>query len=87
MPTRASGQPAFGYYLRDQPSPAEPSPVARGRALIVLTCAGDEIAAITRFRGSLLPFFGLPASLPADQVRRVRPGAPGLTVALLRLVS
>jgi Sigma-70, region 4 len=39
-------------------------PVRLGQGLIVLSCAGDQIAAITRFRGSLLPLFGLPASLP-----------------------
>jgi RNA polymerase sigma-70 factor (TIGR02960 family) len=58
-PTRANGQPAFGYYLRD---PA--SPVARAHGLIVLTLAGDQIGAITRFGGSdLFPLFGLPLTL------------------------
>jgi RNA polymerase sigma-70 factor (TIGR02960 family) len=58
-PTRANGQPAFGYYLRDPGSP-----VARGHGLIVLTLAGDRIGAITRFGGSdLFPLFGLPLTL------------------------
>jgi hypothetical protein len=58
-PTRANGQPAFGYYLRDPGSP-----VARAHGLIVLTLAGDQIGAITRFGGSdLFPLFGLPLTL------------------------
>ena len=60
VPTRANTQPAFGYYL------AEPdAPVADAHSLIVLTLAGDEICAITRFGGSsLFPGFGLPRTLP-----------------------
>ena len=58
-PTRANGQPAFGYYVRDPGSP-----VARAHGLIVLTLAGDQIGAITRFGGSdLFPLFGLPLTL------------------------
>jgi hypothetical protein len=30
----------------------------------VLTLAGDQISAITRFHASLIPLFGLPGSLP-----------------------
>jgi hypothetical protein len=60
VPTRANNQPAFGYYL------AEPhAPVAHAHSLIVLTLAGDESCAITRFGGnSLFPGFGLPRTLP-----------------------
>jgi RNA polymerase sigma-70 factor (TIGR02960 family) len=58
VPTRASGQPAFGYYRQE-----EPGSVARGRGLIVLTLAGDRISALTRFHESVLPPFGLPESL------------------------
>jgi RNA polymerase sigma-70 factor (TIGR02960 family) len=59
VPTRANGQPAFGYYLRD-PS----SGIARANGLFVLTLEGDRISAITRFRDSgLLPWFGLPRTL------------------------
>ena len=59
MPTRANGQPAFGYYLPD-PHAA----VARADGLIVLTLEGDEICAITRFGdNSVLPYFGLPRTL------------------------
>jgi RNA polymerase sigma-70 factor (TIGR02960 family) len=57
--TRANGQPAFGYYLRD---PA--SGIAHANGLVVLTLAGDRISAITRFRdSSLFPLFGLPRTL------------------------
>src|SRR5207247_835141 len=50
VPTRASGQPAFGYYRRDGSSP-----IAYPRGLIVLTLAGDRISAITRLHASLPP--------------------------------
>jgi RNA polymerase sigma-70 factor (TIGR02960 family) len=57
--TRANGQPAFGLYVR------EPSGrVFRAMGLLVLTLAGDEICAITRFDQSVLPRFGLPRRLP-----------------------
>ena len=58
VPTRANGQPAFGAYLH---------PVAGdsyGTGLFVLTLAGDRICAMTRFDNSVLPWFGLPRSLP-----------------------
>jgi len=60
LPTRANHQPAFGYY------PAGPrSPAARPHSLIVLTLAGDQISAITRFGGDdLFARFGLPETLP-----------------------
>jgi RNA polymerase sigma-70 factor (TIGR02960 family) len=59
VPTRANGQPAFGCYLRDPETPA-----ARAHGLIVLTLAGDQISAITRFGDtSLFPLFGLPGTL------------------------
>jgi len=56
--TRANGQPAFGSYLRDA------SGVRHGVGLIVLTLTGDRICAMTRFENSVLPWFGLPRSLP-----------------------
>ena len=59
VPTRANGQPAFGAYLR------APSGIRRGTGLIVLALAGDRICAMTRFEGSVLPWFGLPQSLPS----------------------
>ena len=59
--TRANGQPAFGCYLRD---PA--AGVDHACGLVVLTVAGDRIAAIDRFvDNSALPRFGLPRTLPA----------------------
>jgi RNA polymerase sigma-70 factor, ECF subfamily len=57
--TRANGQPAFGCYLRDPRAP-----IAHAHGLIVLTLAGDHVAAITRFLdNSILPKFGLPRTL------------------------
>ena len=62
VPTRANGQPAFGYYLRDPKTP-----IAHAHGLIVLTLAGDQISVITYFGGtSLFPLFGLPSTLRAD---------------------
>jgi RNA polymerase sigma-70 factor (TIGR02960 family) len=58
LPTRANGQPAFGFYLRGSIGPTH------GAGLIVLTLTGDRICAITRFDQSVLPRFGLPRSLP-----------------------
>ena len=58
VPTRANGQPAFGAYLR------APSGARRGTGLYVLTLAGDGICAMTNFDASMLPWFGLPPSLP-----------------------
>jgi RNA polymerase sigma-70 factor (TIGR02960 family) len=59
VPTRANGQPAFGAYLRP------PAGVRHGTGLYVLTLAGDQICAMTRFENSVLPSFGLPRSLPS----------------------
>jgi RNA polymerase sigma factor (sigma-70 family) len=53
VPTRANGQPAFGFYVR-----------GRATGLVVLTLAGDRISAMTRFETTVLPWFGLPRSLP-----------------------
>jgi RNA polymerase sigma-70 factor (TIGR02960 family) len=59
VPTRANGQPALGAYLR--------GPTGTGHAvgLYVLTLAGDRICALTRFENGVLPWFGLPPSLPS----------------------
>jgi RNA polymerase sigma-70 factor (ECF subfamily) len=59
VPTRANGQPAFGAYLR------APTGIRHGSGLFVLTLAGDRICAFTRFDSSVLPWFGLPRSLPS----------------------
>ncbi len=61
VPTRANGQPAFGYYLRDPHAG-----VARAGGLFVLTVHDEAITAITRFGDNgVLPYFGLPRTLPA----------------------
>jgi RNA polymerase sigma-70 factor (ECF subfamily) len=59
VPRRANGQPAFGAYLR------APTGIRHGVGLIVLTLTGDRISAMTRFENSVLPWFGLPRSLPS----------------------
>jgi RNA polymerase sigma-70 factor (TIGR02960 family) len=59
VPTRANGQPAFGAYLRAA------SGIRHGSGLFVLTLTGDRIRAFTRFDNSVLPWFGLPRSLPS----------------------
>jgi RNA polymerase sigma-70 factor (TIGR02960 family) len=59
VPTRANGQPAFGAYLR------APTGIRHGTGLLVLTLTGDRICAVTRFENSVLPWFGLPRSLPS----------------------
>jgi RNA polymerase sigma-70 factor (TIGR02960 family) len=59
VPTRANGQPAFGAYLR------APSGIRHGTGLLVLTLSGDRISSVTRFDTSVLPWFGLPRSLPS----------------------
>jgi RNA polymerase sigma-70 factor (TIGR02960 family) len=58
VPTRANGQPAFGAYLR------APNGISHGTGLYVLTLTGDQIRAMTRFENRVLPWFGLPRSLP-----------------------
>jgi RNA polymerase sigma-70 factor (TIGR02960 family) len=58
VPTRANGQPAFGAYLR------APTGIRHGAGFFVLTLSGDRIRAFTRFDNSVLPWFGLPRSLP-----------------------
>jgi RNA polymerase sigma-70 factor (ECF subfamily) len=64
VPTRANGQPALGAYV------CAPNGVRHSIGVVVLTLAGDRIAAITRFDTGVLPSFGLPRSLPP------RTGAP-----------
>jgi hypothetical protein len=56
--TRANGQPALGAYLRAFTG------IRYGTGLFVLTLTGDRICAFTRFDSSVLPWFGLPRSLP-----------------------
>ena len=59
--TRANGQPALGAYVRDSTG------ISHGVGLFVITLAGDEICALTRFENTVLPWFGLPRSLPAPR--------------------
>jgi len=59
VPARANGQPAFGAYLRG------PAGIRHATAFYVLTLAGGQICGMTRFEASLLPWFGLPRSLPS----------------------
>jgi RNA polymerase sigma-70 factor (TIGR02960 family) len=59
VPTRANGQPAFGAYVR------APTGIRHGTGLITLTLTGDRICAMSRFDSSVLPWFGLPRSLPS----------------------
>jgi RNA polymerase sigma-70 factor (ECF subfamily) len=60
VPTRANGQPAFGAYLRT------PTGISHGVGLYVLSLTGNRICAMTRFDNSVLPWFGLPRSLPSS---------------------
>ena len=63
IPTRANGQPAFGFYIQDGDGP-----VFRGHGMIVLTLEGERISAITRFIDSgVMGRFGLPLTLPVDE--------------------
>ena len=58
--TRANGQPALGTYLR------VPVGDRRATGLLVLTLASGRIRAMTRFETTVLPWFGLPPSLPSQ---------------------
>jgi RNA polymerase sigma-70 factor (TIGR02960 family) len=57
--TRANGQPAFGVYVR-----ATDGGIRHGTGLYVMTLTGERICAITRFDAGVLPWFGLPRTLP-----------------------
>ena len=59
VPTRANGQLAFGAYLR---TPG--GGIRHGAGLFVFTLTGQRVCAVTRFDNSVLPWFGLPRSLP-----------------------
>lgn len=60
VPTRANGQPAFATYRR-----TPTGGIRLGTGLLVLTLSGDRISGLTRFEERVLPWFGLPRSLPA----------------------
>jgi RNA polymerase sigma-70 factor (TIGR02960 family) len=59
VPTRANGQPALVMYLPDQQSGT-----ARATGMLVFTLSGSRVSAITRFDDTVLPRFGVPATLP-----------------------
>jgi RNA polymerase sigma-70 factor (ECF subfamily) len=59
VPTRANGQPAFGLYVADPHAG-----VYRAYCFLVVTPAGDRIAAITSFTPDVMARCGLPRSLP-----------------------
>jgi ketosteroid isomerase-like protein len=59
VPARANGQPALGAYLRSA------NGISHGTGLYVLTLAGDRVGAMSRFDNSVLPWFGLPRSIPS----------------------
>jgi RNA polymerase sigma-70 factor (TIGR02960 family) len=59
VPTRANGQPAFGAYVRDPRTG-----IVHANGLLVVTLTGGQICAMTRFDNSVLPWFGLPRTLP-----------------------
>lgn len=63
VPTRANGQPACAIYVRD---PA--TDLWRAFGVIVLTLAGDLISEVTRFDNSALGYFGLPRTLPPQDL-------------------
>ena len=58
--TRANGQPAFGFYIKDAQSP-----IAHAAGIMVLPLEGDRISAITAFHDTaVFPRFGLPRTVP-----------------------
>ena len=60
VPTRANGQPAFGLYLR------APDGTRPAIGLVVIALGGDRIRSLIRFENNVLPWFGLPESLPSS---------------------
>jgi hypothetical protein len=54
-----AGQPAFGMYVRDPQAE-----IAHATGLLVISLAGRQISAITRFDNSVFPNFGLPRTSP-----------------------
>ena len=70
---------------RSAPTCATPAGLSHGTGLYVLTLAGDRICAMTRFENSVLPWFGLPRSLPAgSQLTGAGPAAGAAVLAALR---
>jgi RNA polymerase sigma-70 factor (TIGR02960 family) len=67
--TRANGQPAFGFYVRDPQTG-----IFHTIGLLALTLSGSRICAMTRFEASVLARFGLPRTLP-DEAQPAGPAA------------
>ena len=62
VPTRANGQPAFGYYVSEPGTSSK-----RLNGLMVLTIVEDHVSTLTRFGGpDIVTRFGLPLSVPAQ---------------------
>jgi RNA polymerase sigma-70 factor (ECF subfamily) len=59
VPTRANGQPAFGFYVVDHVTG-----VAHANGLLVCNVSGTRVNALIRFDTAVLPRFGLPNTLP-----------------------
>ena len=59
IPTRANRQPALGAYVQG------PDDTSHGVGLFVLAIDGEQIRALTRFENTVLPWFGLPRSIPS----------------------
>ena len=59
VPTRANAQPAFGAYV------VGPDGTRHAVGLLAVELAGERVCAIRRFEDSVLPWFGLPRSLPS----------------------
>ena len=58
VPVRANGQPALGAYVLGADG------VRHAAGLFALQLDGERIRAMTRFENTVLPWFGLPRSLP-----------------------
>lgn len=59
VPIRANGQPAFGAYLLG------PDGLRHAAGLFALELRDGRIGALMRFESTVLPWFGLPRTLPA----------------------
>src|SRR5262249_25914458 len=57
-PTRANGQPAFGFYVRDTRTGQ-----SHTVGLLVLSLSGSRVRAMTRFDTGVLASFGLPRAI------------------------
>jgi RNA polymerase sigma-70 factor (TIGR02960 family) len=57
--TRANAQPALGAYVQG------PDRMSHGVGLFVLTVQDEQLCALSRFEKTVLPWFGLPQSVPS----------------------